>query len=85
MAERSVISVHTKPETAARLARLAKATQRSKSFLANEAIEQFLAAEEAFIEGIEQGIEEVEAGHAFTTDELLERAKERILSKPETA
>ena len=45
MANRSVISVHTKPETSKRLEELATLTRRSKSFLANEAIERYLSEE----------------------------------------
>lgn len=55
MAERSVISVHTDPETRERLERLAKATRRSKSFLANEAITRFLDQEEWMIADSEAG------------------------------
>ena len=81
MAERSVISVHTKQETSKRLSQLAKATRRSKSFLANEAIERYLAAEEDFVAGVKRGIEQIEEGHSSTTDEILDRASQRFLGK----
>ena len=53
MADRYVLSVNTKPEIRDRLDRLAAVTRRSKSFLANEAIERYLAAEEEFVERVE--------------------------------
>ena len=81
MAERSVISVHTKPETSDRLDRLAKAMRRSKSFLANEAIERYLASEEHFIDSIRQGIAEADAGQGMTTAEALESMKRRIYAR----
>ncbi len=81
MVDRSVISVHAKPETSKRLSRLAKATRRSKSFLANEAIEQYLAAEEEFVAGVRRGIEQIDAGQSSTTDEILDRASQRLLGK----
>ena len=81
MSNRSVISVHTKPETSERLSRLAKLTRRSRSFLANEAIEQYLEAEEEFIAAVDKGIQQLDAGEGITTEELLARAKNRYLSK----
>lgn len=81
MAERCVISVSTKPEIRDRLTRLAKETRRSKSFLANEAIEQYLEAEERFVASIKQGLADADAGLGITTDELRERFKTRMESR----
>ncbi|MCB1774472.1 MAG: ribbon-helix-helix protein, CopG family [Gammaproteobacteria bacterium] len=83
MANRSVISVHAKPATTKRLEALASATRRSKSFLANEAIERYLDEEEAFIESIKRGQADVAAGRVHTTDEVRDRLKAAI--KPESA
>jgi predicted transcriptional regulator len=73
MADRSVISVHTKPETSKRLAKLAAATRRSKSFLANEAIERYLKEEENFVASVHRGIADADAGRTFTTNEARKR------------
>jgi len=73
MSNRSVISVHTKPETSQRLEELATLTRRSKSFLANEAIERYLAEEEAFINSVRQGIADVAEGRLYSTDEIRQR------------
>lgn len=70
MAERATITVHTSPETRERLARLAKLTHRSKSFLGNEAIEKYLANEEAFILGVEEGLAQSDQGNGFTSQEM---------------
>ena len=72
---RSIISVHAKPETSKRLDKLASVTRRSKSFLANEAIERYLKEEEAFLAAVEQGKTDVAAGRVFSTDEARARAK----------
>lgn len=82
MADRSVISVHAKPETAKRLEALASATRRSKSFLANEAIERYLAEEEAFIESVKRGQADVVTGRVHTTDEVRNRLK--AAAKPQS-
>jgi predicted transcriptional regulator len=60
---RSVITFHTSPLVRQRLDILAKATDRSRSFLTNEAVERYLAAEEDFIRDVEAGIAEADAGH----------------------
>jgi len=73
VAERAVISIHTKPETSRRLADLAAVTRRSKSFLANEAIERYLAEEEAFVASVKRGIADADAGRTHTTDEVRAR------------
>ena len=81
MSNRAVISVHTKPEVSQRLDELATLTRRSKSFLANEAIERYLQDEEAFVASVRQGIEDAEAGRLFTTDEVRERLKIRLAGR----
>jgi predicted transcriptional regulator len=78
MANRSVISVHTKPETSKRLEELATLTRRSKSFLANEAIERYLSEEEAFVASVRQGQADVAAGRTYNTDEMRERLQTYI-------
>jgi predicted transcriptional regulator len=70
LTNRSVISVHTKPETTKRLDKLATQTRRSKSFLANEAIERYLNEEEDFAASIKRGMADVQAGRVHTTEEV---------------
>lgn len=81
MADRYVLSVNTKPEIRDRLDRLAAVTRRSKSFLANEAIERYLAAEEEFVERVEARRAEMKEGTGITGDELLSRFEGRMERK----
>jgi len=81
MSNRSVISVHTKPETSKRLEELATLTRRSKSFLANEAIERYLSEEEAFITSVRQGMADVAEGRVYETDEMRDRLKAFVTEK----
>ena len=81
MANRSVISVHTKPETSKRLEELAILTRRSKSFLANEAIERYLIEEEAFINAVHQGVADVAEGHVYETDEIRNRLNDFVAKR----
>ncbi len=65
MANRAVLSVHTKPETSERLGKLAEASGRTRSALANEALETFLDHQEWMIAEIERGIEDARAGRVI--------------------
>jgi predicted transcriptional regulator len=69
MAERAVLSVHTRPETKRKLEALARATKRTKSALANEALEQYVSHQEWLIREIERGVAAADAG------ELVEDAE----------
>lgn len=59
---RSVVTFHTTPEVKKRLDVLAKVTDRSRSFLTNEAVLRYLSEEEDFIRDVEAGIAEADAG-----------------------
>lgn len=85
MAERCVLSVSTKPELRERLDKLASVTRRSKSFLANEAIERYLASEEDFVNRIENRKAQMRQGDGITGDELLSRFESRMKAKFNTA
>ena len=78
---RSVISVHTKPETTKRLDKLAAMTRRSKSFLANEAIERYLAEEEDFVASIKLGLGDAKAGRVYTSEEVRNYLTSRVKGK----
>lgn len=64
----SALSIHLPEEMADTLVNLAKATGRSKSFLAVDALRDYLAREAWQIAEIEQALEEADAGD-FATDE----------------
>lgn len=81
MSARTILSVSTSPEIRERLDRLAAATRRSRSFIANEAIERYLAAEEAFIDRIGERMEEAERGEFLTSDELRGRLAARLAAR----
>lgn len=64
----SVMSLRLPDEIADTLANLAKATGRSKSFLAVDALREYLAREAWQIEEIQHALNEADAG-AFASDE----------------
>ena len=70
MTQRAVLSVHTKPETKDKLEALARATNRTKSALANEALEQYVSHQEWLIQEIERGIAAADRGELVEDEEI---------------
>ncbi len=62
MPDSAVLSVRIAKPTKQRLARLAKALRRSQSFLAAEAIDEFVAVQEWQIVGIEDALAALDRG-----------------------
>lgn len=81
MSDRAVISVHTKPEVSQRLDELAALTRRSKSYLANEAIERYLQDEEEYVASVRRGVADADAGRLFTTDDVRERLQAHVAGR----
>lgn len=75
MKRASLISVRMPEELAERLESLAKATDRSKSYLATLAIEEFVAIQEWQIQAIKDGIADAEAGRVVGHEKALEELK----------
>jgi RHH-type rel operon transcriptional repressor/antitoxin RelB len=68
-----VMTVRVEPDVKQRLERLAKATARTKSFLAAEAIRAYLDLNEWQVSEIEAGLREVDA-ELFASDEDVHAA-----------
>jgi predicted transcriptional regulator len=56
-------SVRLDDETLLRIGQIAEAMNRPRAWLMTEAIKQFVAREEWFIQEVEKGVEEANAGH----------------------
>ncbi|MHA3737602.1 type II toxin-antitoxin system RelB family antitoxin [Pseudomonas sp. Eth.TT006] len=67
----SVMSLRLPDEIADTLANLAKATGRSKSYLAVDALREYLAREAWQIEEIQQALKEADAGDFASEDEVM--------------
>lgn len=74
------LTVRVKPLTKSRLAALARATQRSKSFVIEEALELYLDVNEWQISGIHAALAEADnPGAEFTDhDEVLARWEKKV-------
>jgi len=71
MSETTLISVRVPEAVAKRLAALAEATDRSKSYVAAQAIEEFLSLQEWQVKAIRKGVAEAEAGKLVDHKEAL--------------
>ena len=77
MAQSSTMSVRLDGEIKQRLERLAQATQRSKSFLAAEAIRGYVELNEWQIAEIESAIQEAERGDFASDSEVADVFRRR--------
>ena len=72
MAESSVLTLRLDAKLKRQLERLSKAMDRSRSFVAAEAIREYLALNEWQIEEIKKGVAEADRGE-FASDKDVER------------
>jgi predicted transcriptional regulator len=72
------VTLRLDPETRERLDRLAKATERSRSALAAEAVRQFVDLNEWQIAAIENGVREAEASRFIDHAKLKSKWEKRL-------
>jgi predicted transcriptional regulator len=80
----TAISLRLPKEMKRELDALAKATKRSRSYLVNEAIADYVEHERKIVQGIEKARRELNAGKGVPHDEamaLLDRAIDSVKSK----
>jgi predicted transcriptional regulator len=65
------MTIRVSPEVKDKLARLARDTRRSKSWLAAEAVSAYVERELEIIEGVRRGLADVEAGRVVPHDEAM--------------
>ena len=56
-----------------KLGQLARDTRRSRSFLAAEAVTAYVEREQAIIDGVQRGLEDVRAGRVTPHDEAMDQ------------
>lgn len=84
-AQSDTMTLRLPSETKAKLAELAQHTRRTKSFLAGEAIADYVERELAIISAIDRGLADDEAGRVVPHDEAMRRIRGVIdRSKTET-
>src|SRR5438132_14414549 len=74
----TTLTVRISSKTKDQLGRLARRTSRTKSFLAGRAIADYVEREIEIIEGIEQGLADIEAGRTITHEKAMRRIRATI-------
>ena len=80
MSSPRTISFRIDAEKVAKLDSIAKAMDRDRSYLLNEAVESYLNEQQRFIAMVEEGLEDVRAGRTISHEEV-----ERMVSEWESA
>jgi RHH-type rel operon transcriptional repressor/antitoxin RelB len=75
MQQSTVVTVRVKPELAVRLEKLAVSMDRSKSWLAAEAIEEYLDIHEWQIQAIKEGIDAADRGETINFEQIKKHWK----------
>ena len=78
MTNSTTLTVRLSPEVKERLGQLAERTKRTKSFLAGEAIADFVERELEIVEAIERGLEDVKAGRVVPNEKAMREIRETI-------
>jgi predicted transcriptional regulator len=68
----TTITVRTDPEIAAKIASLAEAMERSRNWVIEEALKQYIETQSWQIDGIKQAQESLARGEGVPLDEVLE-------------
>jgi predicted transcriptional regulator len=78
MATSTTLTVRLSPQVKKRLGRLAGHTNRTKSYLAAEAIADFVERELAIVEGITRGLDDMRAGRVTPHKEAMRRLRATV-------
>ncbi|MBY5443567.1 ribbon-helix-helix protein, CopG family [Rhizobium leguminosarum] len=78
MAGSTTMIIRIRPDVKEKLDRIAADTQRSKSFLAGEAVAAYVERELEIIEGIKRGMADAEAGRVIPHEQAVAEMREVI-------
>ena len=78
VASSTTLTVRVPPEVKKRLGRLAGHTRRTRSYLAGEAIADFVDRELAIVEGINRGLEDMEANRVTSHKSAMRRLRATV-------
>ena len=78
MSSSTTLTVRLRPKLKNELGKLAKRARRTKSFLAGEAIADYIAREREIIAGIKRGLADMHAGRLVPHEEAMARMRAAI-------
>ena len=74
----TTMTLRLSAETKANLAQLAQHTRRTSSFLANEAVTDYVQRELAIVQGIQRGLDDMEANRIVQHQGAMQHVREAI-------
>jgi predicted transcriptional regulator len=80
MSTSRIVTFRIDPEKVAELDMLAKAMDRDRSYLLNEAVESYLGEQRRFAAMVEEGLEDIRNGRTFSQEEVERMADELSLA-----
>ena len=78
MTASTTMTIRVRPDVKEKLDRIAADTQRSKSFLAGEAVAAYVERELEIIDGIKRGMADVAAGRVVPHEQVMVEARQII-------
>lgn len=78
MTASTTMTIRVRPDVKEKLDRIASGTQRSKSFLAGEAVAAYVERELEIIDGIKRGMADVAAGRVVPHEQVMAEARQII-------
>ena len=77
MTKDAIVTVRIDSTLNRRLEALARATKRSKSYLAAEALQSYVESEAQFVAAVEEGLRDIEADNVVNHDTVVADFKRR--------
>ena len=78
MAKSATLTIRMTPETKAKLDMIARSANRSRSFLASQALADYAESEAEVVEGIVQALAELDAGLGIPHDDVMREIDEML-------
>ncbi|MDX6750747.1 CopG family ribbon-helix-helix protein [Geminicoccaceae bacterium 1502E] len=78
MSDNATLTLRLPAELKERLGLLAEKTRRTRSFLAGEALADYVERELAIVESIQRGLDDMEAGRVVPHDEAMRQLRDNI-------
>jgi predicted transcriptional regulator len=79
------ISARIPAELSDQLTTLAGALRRNRSWVIEEALREYIASETQFLEAVQEGIRDMEAGNVVDHDDVMRELDERVKQLPPDA
>ena len=76
----NTITIRTEPEVAEKIGALAKAMDRSRNWVIEDALKHYIQDQEWQIKGIRQGIQSLDSGQGISHDLIKDRMSKKIMA-----